>query len=152
MIFRPSRYVPAVAWLTLTMSLTACSMFGGRSTQAFCDELEKGNRVMQTNYTSTDKEDMTGMLGAAAANIGEFTRMVHQLDEVAPAEIETDMHAVRQAWDSQADMIKESANNPFGAILGGLASSIMSAGSTKAVDMFAMEKCGSQLFGSAPKT
>ncbi|MBB2988507.1 hypothetical protein [Terracoccus luteus] len=103
---------------------------------------------INAKYKATSNDALAG-LGGLMENLGEFTRMLHKLDELAPDEIKSEMSESVKAWDRQADTAQEMVKNPLGALAGGLASSIMSSGSMKAVDVWAKQNCQMPVFGFA---
>lgn len=139
----------AVIVLTLA-AVSACSLIPQRrSTEAFCSTLDDGIASMKETFTSADPNDTLGLLRATADSVGQLTRIIRKLDAVAPDAIAEDMHAVRELWDKQADLARDAADNPLGAVAGSVASAFMNAGSIKAVDVFARDHCSSQLAGTA---
>lgn len=139
------------ATLLLVVSLSSCS--DGRSTEAFCDELDRGVAAMSSN-TQASGDDLEDLLLLIVGNAGEFSRMVNRLSDVAPDDIQTEMETVAESWNGQAEMLESVASNPFGAIAAGILQSILDSGSYQAVDQFALDNCGGQVFGSvsAPGT
>ena len=142
---RRARAAAAVLSLAGALVLTGCS---GRSPEAFCSELKTSMDGINAKYKATSNDALAG-LGGLMENLGEFTRMLHKLDELAPDEIKSEMAESVKAWDRQADTAQEMVKNPLGALAGGLASGIMSAGSMKAVDAWAKTNCQMPVFGFA---
>lgn len=136
----------AVAAMAGAVLLAGCG--GGRSPEAFCGELKTSMDGINAKYKATSNDALAG-LGGLMENLGEFTRMLHKLDELAPDEISAEMSESVKAWDKQADTAQEMVKNPLGALAGGLASGIMSAGSMKAVDAWAKTNCQMPVFGFA---
>jgi len=87
-------------------------------------------------------------LVAALANVGEFTRMLHQLDAQAPKELQSDMHAAVGVWDSQQRAIAQSATDPLGGAATGLTAALFNSASLQAVDGYSADHCGTSIFGS----
>lgn len=127
-------------------TVTACS--SGRSVEAFCGELDRGVAEMSGNSANAT-EDMTGQLMLALDNVGEFTRMLNRLADFAPEEIRGDMETVAESWSEQAEMMSSLASDPLGALVATFMQSVMTSASYTAVDQFALENCGSQIFGAA---
>ena len=119
-----------------------------RSAKSFCAELSSGNDRMRENYEQAN-DGAGSQLAMIAANVGEFTRLVHRMDEAAPEEIATEMSDARKAWDSTADAMSEAASDPIKALAAGLMTSVMASASTRAVDTYAAEHCdGVTVFGT----
>ncbi|HKE67973.1 MAG TPA: hypothetical protein VKB55_01895, partial [Nocardioidaceae bacterium] len=132
--------------LVLAAGLTACSG-PSRSAASFCAELKTDTGRMSHRAT-TAQPGLTSQFGAALGNLGDFTRMLHQLDDRAPNEIKTDMDQTVKAWDAQQQALSQAAQNPVGAIVSSLASSLFSSSSIRAVDEYAVDNCGMSIFGT----
>lgn len=126
----------------------ACSGGPSRSTEAFCDELNRGASELD-EQTAAAGDDLGAQFELVVANIGDFTRLLHRLNERAPDEIRSDMSAAVELWDEQADRAADAASDPLGALASVLMQSVMTAPSIEAVDAFAVENCGRVLFGVA---
>lgn len=148
---RSGRAFTAALCLTVTTAgLTSCGLVGGdgRSEKAFCSQLQSGNDKMRANYEASDPDDALSSFGAVFANMGQYTTMLHKLDDVAPDEIKSEMHDSREAWDKAAD------NAPDGIGLDSIAGSwmqtfmlaMMSNASMSAVDNYAQQHCGLKVF------
>jgi hypothetical protein len=140
------RAVLVVVGLVAAVGLAAC---GGpdRSAASFCAELKTDTGRMSQRAT-TANPDLTGQLSAALGNLGDFTRMLHQLDDRAPDEIKTDMDQTVKAWDDQQQALSQAAQNPLGAMVASLSSSLFNSASIHAVDEFAVDNCGMSIFGT----
>jgi hypothetical protein len=129
--------------------LTSCGLIGGddRSEEAFCNELHTGNDKMRENSESAN-DDALGQFGSVFANMGEYTTLLHRLDEVAPDAIKIEMHDSRVAWEKQAENVPHGTG--IGDLAGGLAFGLMlamtSSASMKTVDDYAQEHCDMRLF------
>lgn len=135
----------SVAVLSVLLTVSACST--DKTPEAFCEQLAAGNAAMEATVTNADAS-MSGQFGAAVTNIGEFTRMLKNLESHAPSEIETDMRAAVDAWERQAEAMSEAAEDPLGALAQSLSSAILDAASLRAVDAYASAHCGSEVFGT----
>ena len=100
--------------------------------------------------TAAAGDDVAAQLDLIVANIGDFTRLLHRLDERAPDEIRSDMSDAVELWDAQAEPAGEAVNDPMGALATTLLQSVMTAPSIEAVDRFASDRCGRVLFGALP--
>lgn len=127
-----------------------------RSEAKFCSTLHTGMDGIWGRYNdSSDKGSLTQM-GVLMNNMSEFSKLLRDLNKVAPSEIEDDMKVVSEAWDKSIDDgAKNGATavtNPLGALSNGLAGGIVSAikngASYKAVDEYASSHCGRTLFGT----
>lgn len=148
---RPAQaLVGGLCLVAVTVGLVGCSgdeSTPGRSQSSFCDELHTGNDKMRSNYEGAT-EDTLGQLGVAFANVGEYTTMIHKLDDAAPAEIQTEMHDAREAWDEQADNAPARIDDIASALVKTLMTAMMSDASIKTVDRYALDHCGMQIFGT----
>jgi hypothetical protein len=133
----------------IVIALCSCSGGSSRSVDAFCDELNEGAAALDER-TATAGDDLGAQFELVVANIGDFTRLLHRLDERAPDEIRTDMSAVIEQWDAQVERTGDLANDPLGALAAALMQSVMTAPSVEAIDAFAVEQCGRVLFGVVP--
>src|SRR4051812_13254869 len=73
--------------LCLALVATGCGGVPGlggssRSEENFCKELKAGNERMKEHYTSAG-EDVPSQLALIAQEVGEYTRLVHRLDDRA---------------------------------------------------------------------
>lgn len=141
---RPTRNV--LVGLCLSAAAIACGD-DGRTSEAFCTTLDDGIAAMGANLDTIDEGDFVSELGAGAANLGEFTRVVHRLADVAPDEIRTDMEQAAEAWTAEAEALGQAASDPLGALGAGLSSAVFNAGFYAAVDDFALDRCGQAVFG-----
>lgn len=121
---------------------------GQRSTEAFCDELDRG---MQALYDSADtaaegENPMLGLL-VLAGSLGDLQRLLERLADVAPEEIRRDMEVTRDVMGRQMDRAGEVASDPLAALAGSLGDSLMNQGSFTRVDTFARQECGQPVFG-----
>jgi len=139
--------------LGLVATLVACSGDrgsndgGGGSVADFCSELESGRTRLAENVDG-ETTDLPGQLAGAIANIGEFTRLLHRLEEVAPSEIETEMSDAAELWDDHAGIVADGVNDPVGALAASIVASTFASGSVREVDEFAANNCETQLFGT----
>lgn len=141
-----ARVVLAAAAMVAALGLAAC---GGpdRSAAAFCAELKTDTGRMSQRAT-TNNPDLSSQLGAALGNLGDFTRMLHQLDDRAPDVIKTDMDQTVKAWDDQQQALAQAARDPLGAMVASLTSSLFNSASIHAVDEYAVDNCGMSIFGT----
>ncbi|WP_139142636.1 hypothetical protein [Humibacillus sp. DSM 29435] len=137
----------AAGIIVLAGSLLLSGCGDGRSTDAFCTELKSGMGSINARYKQTGNDGVKA-IGGLVTNLGEFSSMLHKLDEVAPEEIKSDMTQSVKAWDSQVGTAQEAVKNPLGALAGGLMTGLMSSGSMSAVDKFASANCSMSVFGS----
>jgi hypothetical protein len=140
--------VGIAAAVCLGLLLAGCQGVAGvggskRSEKNFCSELKAGNARMKAHYAAAG-QDVPSQLGLIAQEVGEYTRLVHRLDEAAPDEIKTEMHDSREAWDKQADNI--STSDPLGMLASGLMNAMMSSASMAAVDKYAKSHCDVYVF------
>lgn len=115
--------------------------------ESFCGALDEGITEMRANAGAAET-DVGGQLVLVLTNIGEFTTLVHELDETAPAEIDTEMSDARDFWDSQKDVMSTAVTDPVSALATGVAASVFSSASVEAVDRYALEQCGTTVFGT----
>jgi hypothetical protein len=128
-------------------SIAGCSGGPERSVASFCGELDRSGQKLDER-TSSAGADVGSQIGMIVENIGDFTAMLHRLDDRAPAEIRSDMDQAVKAWDKQADAIADAQSDPLGALAGTFTNSIMSASSVEAVDRYARDHCNRVIFGS----
>ena len=149
----------ALCLVVAAATLAGCGLGGGggdRSAKTFCSELTDGNDKMRAQYEAADPNDETGLsqLAVGLLNLGEYTTMVHHLDDAAPDAISTEMHDSRQAWDKQADNVPGglTADDIAGSIMKTLMVAIMANGSMRTVDQYALDHCDLQVFGTVVDT
>lgn len=143
---RPARAVFVLVSLVLAAGLTACGG-PGRSAASFCAELKADTGRMSQHPTAAGP-GLTSQFSAALGNLGDFTRMLHQLDQRAPDEIRAAMDQTVKAWDDQQQALSQAAQDPAGTTTASLASSMSGAASIRAVDEYAVDNCGATIFGA----
>lgn len=142
---RVTRWASAAGCAALVLSMAACS---SRSPEAFCEEMDTGYAKIQANMDATSGDAMAG-LGSIFVNVGEYTAMLHKMQDKAPEEISSDFDDAVQVWDRQAEAMSQAASNPLGAIAGQLMASMMASASMTNVDKYAQQHCGRTLFAMA---
>jgi len=138
-----------LAALVVPAVLAGCS---GRSQpkaspQAYCQVLNEETAQLDRNVANAD-DSLGAQLALVLSNIGEFTRLLQRLEDVAPPEIKVDMLQTVKAWDAQQDALKEVARDPLKALISGAVTAVFSSGSTQAVEDYTVKTCGRPLFGS----
>lgn len=133
-----------VVAVVATSVLAGCS---GRSPEAFCEEMDAGYAKIQKNLDAAGDDPWAG-LGSIAVNAGEYTSMLHAMQDKAPEEISGDFDDAVAVWDRQADAAGSAAKDPLGALAGQLMAGMMASASTRNVDAYTQEHCGKQLFGT----
>lgn len=140
-----TRLTMAVVFVVL---VAACGSSSGsdaaiRSTQAFCTELDAGVSAMGAASTGSTVDRALQL----ANNVGSFDRMLQRMDASAPVEIETEMRASLEVWDSIKNDLGEAVSNPLSASAGVVIAVMAGSGSLSAVDSFAAQNCGTAVFG-----
>lgn len=140
---RVTKWAAVAGCAALVLSSAACS---GRSVEAYCAELDAGNKKIQANMDAAGQDAMAG-LGSIFVNFGEYTRMLHKMQEKAPEEIKSDLDDSVKVWDAQADRAGDAAANPLGALASTFMASMMASASMQNVDRYTKEHCGKTVFG-----
>lgn len=125
-----------------------------RTEARFCSTLNDGMSGIDSRYQDASGTSTMNEMGTWAGNMSEFSKLLRDLNEVAPSEIENDMKVVAESWSSSMDDGTKNgasaATNPLGAItgglMGGIASAIKNGASYTAVDNYSKEHCGRGLF------
>lgn len=142
------RVVGTTLIVTLLATSAACSGGGSdRSTERFCDELQKSGDELDAQTVGAG-DDLGSQVAMIFANISDFNAMLHRLSDRAPEEIRSDMEVAVEAWDAQADAASQAVSDPLGALAGMLASGVLASSSLEAVDAFAQRECGRVVFGA----
>lgn len=137
--------VAGLSALAALVTMTGCS---SRSVEAYCQEMDDGYAKIQGNLDDAGDDPLAG-LGSIFVNAGEFTSMLHKLQDVAPEEISGDLDDAVAVWDRQADAAGDAAKDPLGALAGQLTAAMMASASMRNVDTFSQKHCRKQLFGTA---
>src|SRR5688572_12078655 len=122
---RVMRWAAAAGCAALLLSMTGCS---SRSREAYCEEMDNGYARIQANMDAAGDDAMAG-LGSIFVNAGEYTAMLHRMQDKAPEEISSDFDDAVEVWDRQAEAMSQAASNPLGAIAGQLMASMMASAS-----------------------
>lgn len=129
--------------------LPACSATE-RSVTAFCDTLQSEQDRLRQHYEaqfeSADQGDpllaLFSALSLTASIQGDLVVYFDRLEASAPSSIQSDVEAVRDGFEDQAEAAREAATNPLGAMFSGLTSGLQMQGSLSRVDNFARTNCG----------
>lgn len=140
-----TRWAAAAGCATLVLSLAACS---SRSPEALCEEMDAGYAKIQANMDAAGDDAMAG-LGSIFVNFGEYTTMLHKMQEKAPEEISGDLDDAVKVWDAQADRAGDAAANPLGALASTFMASMMASASMNNVDAYTQQHCGRTVFAMA---
>lgn len=133
--------------LLLALVVVACS--GGRSVEAYCDEVDDGFARMAANTDGSGGGGFDQFL-VVVSNVGEMNRLLSRLADVAPDEIRSDVEAVADSWERQGEQIGQAASNPLAGLAQIFVDSMLVSASTEAVESWTVANCGRALFGSPP--
>ncbi|MEZ0579856.1 hypothetical protein [Nocardioides sp. MH1] len=117
----------------------------GRSTDAFCDTLNKHKDRYLTSMDAAsgaidDGDALAGLVQAASA-IGDISQMWTELAEVAPEEIRVDTEAVRDQWKKQDELAGQAAGDPLAGFASAMVGWFEISGPLDRVDKFATDNC-----------
>ncbi|WP_159083675.1 hypothetical protein [Nocardioides terrigena] len=135
----------AVALVSLLM--TACGQ--ERSAEAYCSTMDEYKKRYLEAWASADEQASSGSaLGAleglsrGMGAMGDLAQMWEALSEVAPDEIRQDTESVRDAYESQLESSKESADNALGAFASSLMAGLQTAPALGRIDEYVRVNCG----------
>lgn len=131
---RIGRAIAALATLATAVAvLTAC---GGseRSVEAFCSTMDTHKQRYLEQMSVAQSGGIGGIFTAVSA-VGDLKLMWRELAEVAPADIQADAEAVRDAWEKQED---NAAEMDWAAAL---ATGLLNSGSMSRVDQYVRANC-----------
>lgn len=142
---------PTVIAFSVTLALIPGMLSGcgtGRSTQAYCDTMQKHKeRYVQAMADATkqmQKGDTAGVVGGLAESIsalGDIQRMWDELAQVAPEDIRPDVESVRDASAKQLDGAVQAAKDPVSALGSALVSALINSGPMRRVDAYTRKNC-----------
>ena len=152
----PKQYIYIAVAAVVVISSAVVILQPKRTEAKFCSTLNTGMNEIEGRYKASSSKGSLTQMGVLMNNMSEFSKLLRDLNKVAPSEIEDDMKVVSEAWDkSMDDGAKNGATavtNPLGALTNGLAGGIVSAikngASYKTVDEYASAHCGRTLFGT----
>ena len=136
------RFAASAAGLaSAAMVLAACSGTT-RSVDSFCSVLDEHKTQYLEQMDAASGQGLAGIATAIGA-IGDLKLMWKDLAEVAPADIQTDVEAVRDAWAKQEDDAGDWQKV--------LTTALLNSGSMSRVDAYIRENCD-VASGAAPVT
>jgi len=129
----------------------SCSSGPERSVESFCTTLrsEKERILAQIDQGSAAAEAQSdelasGMmsLGVTLQALGELRTYFHELADVAPDEVRTEVEIIRDEVDKQFDTAGDAASNPLGSLAEAVVSGFAMSGQMETVNNFAKDNCG----------
>lgn len=133
-------------------SCVACVGGDERSVEAFCDTIEsEQERILDQfdaaggNAEVDSFESMLAGLGASVQAIGELRTYFEKLAKVAPPEIQTEVEIVAREYDQMLDDVADAVDNPLGALVSGVMSSVEISGPVNTIDEYAVDNCGTHI-------
>lgn len=147
-----------LCFLVTSIGATApgCGDGTERSVEAFCSTFEREAVRLHDKYgaqvRSVDAEaDPFGALLVGTGSLleaqGDFVVLFDRLEKVAPEEIQPEVVALRDNFKRQAEAMGELADNPLGALGGGLISGLQSKGSYGRVEGYLGANCDLSFMG-----
>lgn len=138
--------------MALALATLASACGSERSAESYCATYweersaftSKYDRARQDVESMGDQDPLAGLLGGAATlaqSLGDTIIIFEKLEKVAPEEIQPDVAAVRDSLKAQIDAVTEAANNPLGALIGGLVQGMTAGGSWQRVEAFTLAHC-----------
>lgn len=128
-----SRVIAAIAAVGLVVTLTACT--SSRSVESFCETLAEHKTAYLDSMNATSASGgLESILGTAGA-IGDLKLMWQDLADVAPSDIQSDVEAVRDAWQKQEDAAAS------GDYAGAIVTALLNSGSMSRVDSYIQSNC-----------
>lgn len=154
----PKKYLYITVAAVIVISGATVVLQPKRTEAKFCSTLNEGMSGIESRYQNASGGGTMKEMGTLAGNLSEFSKLLRDLNDVAPPEIENDMKVVAESWDKNMDDgAKNGATavtNPLGALANGLAGGIMNTikngASYNAVDTYSKEHCGRGLFSGSP--
>ena len=139
-------------WITLVaasllaaFTLAACSSGPSRTVASFCTRYYQLRHQYLAQYghpSGNGLEDLANAFGA----IGQWPIIFEGLDQVAPASIEPAVLAIADSLKQEASEAGDEASNPLGALASGLATSLESQGSWRAVSNYISVNCQPSIY------
>ncbi|GEM_PF-2479089 len=114
--------------------LAGCSSGPERSVQAFCSTMDEHEQAYLDQMAAAQGEGLAGIFTATSA-IGDLERMWADLADVAPADVQGDVEAVRDAWRKQEDAAAD------GDWQASVVTGLLNAGPMGRVDAYVRENC-----------
>jgi hypothetical protein len=112
----------------------------------FCRVLDDGFSTLSQNAASAGQGGLD-QFSLLVAQLGETSRLMARLADVAPDEIALDMKSAAKAWDDQMAAVGQGVGDPLGALGAIFVTSLTSSASLQAVDDWSLTNCGRTVFG-----
>jgi len=127
----------------LAVAVTGC---GGpeRSAEAYCKAFYSKAAPIRQGYIDAGQTAKTDPLGATLKLLqapGDFVSILDAMVDHAPDAIKSDTVEVRDSLKKVQDTMGQALSNPLGALGGGLAASLTSAGAYRRVNEYLNEHC-----------
>lgn len=124
----------------VALGLTGCSP--GRSVEAYCGVISehKDRYLTAMEEVNSTENLLTGVTGFVSA-LGDLSQMWEEAAKVAPEDIQTDVEAVRDAWNEQFEAAEKMADNPLGGLASGIMNALTNAPAIERIDQYTKENC-----------
>lgn len=145
---RPLARRMAAAAVAIALAATTAACGQSRSAEAFCAVVKTNQdrfTATMTHAVSSVQSGQTGeVVGGVAEMIGalgDLQTMWHDLADVAPEQIQTDVERLRDENDRQLETVKEHPTEPLTSLGGILVGALTTSGSATRVATFVTDNC-----------